>query len=78
MSAVRVEEVRALTYSSAATVQWWTLFRHHGPAERFTIVRPGFPGDLVDVACDDQEHAEWLYAFLLEQGLPKSALKVIR
>ena len=77
MSAVRVEEIRVATYSSRAAADWWTLFRLRGPAERFTTVTPGFPGDVVDVACDDRADAEWLLGHMVAQGIPKAALRVI-
>lgn len=77
MSAVRAEETRALTYSSRAAADWWALFRKRGLAERFTTVQAGFLGDVVDVACDDQDDAEWLLEHMVSQGIPKAALRVI-
>ena len=68
----------------AATTQgtaWWQLFRKRGPSERFADLPPHTPmGSRVQVACDDDsgEHAEWLARHLIEQGLPKSAVKVKR
>ena len=78
MSAVRVEEPRTLTYGSRAAADWWVLFRLRMPASRFTVVKSGFPGDIVDVACESAEDAEWLAARMVEVGVPKAALKVIR
>jgi hypothetical protein len=73
---VRVEETRALTYSTRETANWWALFRSRGPERRFVTVTVGFIGDLVDVLCDSREHAQWLHDNLVDQGIPKAALKI--
>jgi hypothetical protein len=77
VSAVRVNEVRALTYSQEQAREWWAWFRLRMPESRFTTVSVGFPGDLVDVACDSAADAEWLAARMVEVGIPKAALTVI-
>ena len=76
MTAVRVNEVKIFATRTGA--EWWTLFRMGGPSFRFTTVMSSIAGGLVDVACDDREHAEWLMAGMVEQGIPRSALKVIQ
>ena len=76
MSAVRVNEVKIFATRTAS--EWWTLFQLRGPSFRFVTVMSSIAGELVDVACDDREHAEWLMADMIEQGIPRSALKVIR
>ncbi|MFP8944739.1 hypothetical protein ACLIYM_25350 [Streptomyces fenghuangensis] len=78
MTALRVNEVVALAYTPRDTANWWALYRARGPASRFTVVQATIPGDIVDVACDDLEHAEQLRDLLIEQGIPKTALKVIK
>jgi hypothetical protein len=77
VSALRVNEIAALTYTTREAANWWALYRARGPVERFTIVKSYIPGDVVDVACDDRQDAEWLRNHLIAQGIPKSALKVI-
>lgn len=78
MAALRVNEVVVNCYSPRETANWWALYRAHGPAERFTTITAAIPGDLVDVACDNVEDAEWLRDLLIERGIPRTALKVIR
>ena len=79
--ALRVEEITALTYTSRETAEWWIRYRDHGPVARFVPVpvpgRVGFPGQLVDVLCDDREHAEWLRSHMIARGIPRSALKIV-
>lgn len=76
--AVRVNEVVVNLYTPRQTANWWALFRARGPVERFTIVTASIPGDLVDVACDDREDAEWLRDHMIERGIPKTALQIVR
>ena len=76
-AAVRVNEVVVHLYTPRATADWWALFRARGPAARFTIVTTSIPGDLVDVACDDRADAEWLRDHMIEQGIPKTALRIV-
>lgn len=78
MSAVRVNEACALTYSGAAGAEWWAWFRLRMPEQRFTTVSVGFPGDVVDVACASDEDAEWLATRMASVGIPKAALTVVR
>lgn len=77
--AVRVEEILALTYTSGEAAAWWIRYRDHGPSARFAPVagRIGFPGQLIDVLCDDRGHAEWLRTHLITLGIPKAALKIV-
>ena len=74
--AVRVNEVVVNLYTPRETANWWALFRARGPRERFTTVTASIPGDLVDVACDNREDAEWLRDHMIEQGIPKTALTI--
>ncbi|MFF7534897.1 hypothetical protein ACFZB2_38295 [Streptomyces bobili] len=76
-AAVRLNEVVVNLHCPKATATWWALFRARGPAERFTTVTASIPGDLVDVACDDRADAEWLCAHMIEQGVPKTAIKIL-
>jgi len=56
--------------------EWWYLFRALQPVERFQERMPNPQGALVEVACDDREHAVWLAAHLVaEGGLPRHAVK---
>lgn len=57
--------------------EWWTWFRYANPSERFESRLISLGGDLVAVACEDREHAEWLARHMVEFGtVPKSAVKV--
>lgn len=69
---VIVNECRVFATRDAA--DWWSLFRLRGPVSRFRIVTASLGGDLVAVACDDREHADWLSSTLIENGVPKSAI----
>lgn len=77
MTALRVNEVVVNCYCSREAANWWALYRARGPASRFTTVLAAIPGDLVEVACEDRQDAEWLRDLLVERGIPKTALKVI-
>lgn len=77
-TAVRVNEVKALLYTTRQTANWWTLYRSRGPEERFRTVVVGFPGDVVDVVCDSQEHAHDLMKLLIDRGIPPRALKIVQ
>lgn len=78
MTAVRVNEAIVSTYATRDAATWWETFRQAMPPSRFGTVAVGGMGDMVDVACADREHAEWLVGAMTEHGIPKSALKVIR
>lgn len=77
MAALRVNEVAVNLYSPREAANWWALYRAHGPATRFTTVTAAIPGDLVEVACEDREDAEWLRDLLIERGIPRTALKIV-
>jgi hypothetical protein len=58
-------------------LRWWLDFRHrYEPIGRVQIVTASMGGDLLRVKCDDREHAEWLLDHAVQQGIPKSAVKV--
>lgn len=78
MTSLRVNEVKVNCYSPREAANWWALYRAHGPAERFTTVVAAIPGDLVDVACEDVEDAEWLRDLMVELGIPCTALKIVK
>jgi hypothetical protein len=74
-AAVEVNECRV--FATQMGVDWWNLFRHaHTDSGRITTLTPSPAGDLCSVACDSREDAQWLASHMLEQGLPKSAVKV--
>ncbi|MFF8589906.1 hypothetical protein ACF061_00455 [Streptomyces sp. NPDC015220] len=77
MAALRVNEVIVNLYCSRDAASWWALYRARGPHWRFTTVTAAIPGDLVEVACEDIEDAEWLRNLMIERGIPKSALKIV-
>lgn len=72
---VEVSECRVLATARGAA--WWSLFRlRMEPAGRITVITPSLGGDLVHVACDDQEHARWLAGHMHEHaGIPASTAK---
>lgn len=74
---VRVNEISVI--STGRGTAWWISFRRAAePAGRIHIEQPSWIGDVVRVACDDREHADWLAAHMhATAGLPKSAVKVV-
>jgi hypothetical protein len=77
VSAVRVNEARVLATTGGA--DWWGTFRRiYGEEGRLATVTASLGGDLVDVACDDAEHAAWLAEHMQAQGVPATAVRVIR
>ncbi|MEU1433997.1 hypothetical protein ABZ438_07850 [Streptomyces sp. NPDC005786] len=76
MTAVlRVDETALGQFATRDGAQRWELMRHRMP-DRFTTVAVRMPGDLVDITCDDRDHAQWLSTLLHSWGVPKSALKI--
>jgi hypothetical protein len=73
--ALRVDEIGIALHATREGRMWWELFRSRMP-DRFTTVAVRMPGDLVDVACADREHAQWLYAQLRAFGVPQRSLTV--
>lgn len=76
MTAVRVNEM-AIT-ATMLGIDWWLDFRRAHVPERFTVLDASPAGEVVDVACDDREHAVWLASELVRNGVPKRAIRVIR
>lgn len=72
---LRVDEIGVVLFASRDGAQQWELLRARMPG-RFTTVAVRMPGDLVDVACDDRAHAQWLAALLHSWGVPKTSLKI--
>ncbi|MFG2670828.1 hypothetical protein [Streptomyces sp. NPDC048445] len=70
---LRVDEIGVAQFATRKGAHRWELMRARMPG-RFTTVAVRMPGDLVDVACDDRAHAQWLAALLHSWGVPKSAL----
>lgn len=75
-SAAWVEVNEAKVFAARLGANWWITFRHHGPESRFQVVTASIGGDRVRVTCDDREHAAWLLAHIVEQGVPRTAVKV--
>lgn len=72
---VLVNECRIFATHRAA--DWWTWFRYANPSGRFEDRVVSLGGNLVAVACDDREHADWLAAHMVDfAGIPKSAVRV--
>ena len=75
--AVEVNEARVLATRQGAG--WWIAYRSQAErARRVTVVTPSIGGDLVRVACDDQEDAAWLRDHMADSGIPVTALKVVK
>ena len=73
---LRVDEGALALFASREGAARWELMRHLMP-ERFSTVAVRMPGDLVDVTCDDRDHATWLSNLLHTWGVPRASLKVI-
>lgn len=72
---LRVDEIGVALHAPRETRAWWELYRLHHAA-RLTTVAVRMPGDLVDIACTDRAHAQWLADRLYALGVPKISLKV--
>lgn len=74
---VEVSEPKVFTYTGS-NVAWWLLYRQrHEGTGRLTEHGATLVGSLVDVACDDKDHAEWLAAHMVNHGgLHASAVRV--
>ncbi|MET9304959.1 hypothetical protein ACFY65_23410 [Streptomyces cellulosae] len=72
---LRVDEIGIAQYTSRDTQQWWETFRRRMP-DRLTTALVRMPGDLVDIACDDRAHAEWLLSQFRERGVPRQSLAI--
>lgn len=75
MTAVRVNEIKVFATRTAA--DWWAMYRLRGPDNRFAVVTATIGGEVVDVACDDREHAEQLLELMVERGVPRTALSIV-
>lgn len=71
---VQVNEVAI--FATKMGVDWWNLFRSRQEG-RMKVIK-GSIGDLVDIRCEDREHADWLADYMIAHGIPKSAIKVPR
>ncbi|OHV23249.1 hypothetical protein BBK14_24315 [Parafrankia soli] len=73
---VEVNEVKVLGTGRGA--DWWTLYRSRAErVGRVKIVRTVLTGDIVRVACDDRDEAQWLAKHMVNHGgLPRTAVKV--
>lgn len=72
---LRVDEIGVALHAPRETRALWELYRLRHAA-RLTTVAVRMPGDLVDIACDDRPHAQWLADWLYSLGVPKVSLKV--
>lgn len=73
---VVVDEVRVRATGSGS--EHWHYWRRAQHPDRLRVIAASLVGDIVEVACDDREHAGWLVWFLTSQGVPSSALRVAR
>jgi hypothetical protein len=74
--ALEVNETRF--HPAARAGDWWSTFRARSK-RRITVVTPSIGGDLVRVACDDQEDAVWLRDHMVDAGgIPVTAMQIVR
>jgi hypothetical protein len=73
--ALRVDEIGVALHATREGRIWWELLRVRTP-DRFTTVAVRMPGDLVDVACADRDHAVWLRGLLRAHGVPDRSLTI--
>jgi hypothetical protein len=72
---LRVDEIGVALHAPRETRMLWELYRLRH-ATRLTTIAVRMPGDLIDIACDDRAHAQWLADWLYSLGVPKASLKV--
>lgn len=72
-----VVEVNELPlFNTGRGLDHWLGWRQLQPAQRLDI-RGAYPaGQLVWVACDSREDAQWLRGWLIDGGVPHTALRV--
>jgi hypothetical protein len=75
VTAVRVTE--PVITATQMGIDWWLDFRRFHVPGRFTVVEASLAGEVVDVACDDREHADWLAAEMVRNGIPKRGVRVL-
>ncbi len=72
---VEVSETRV--FLSRRGHEWWIWYRFGQPESRFMTVAATLAGEIVRVACDNREEAQWLADHMVSfGGLPKAAVKV--
>jgi hypothetical protein len=73
---VEVNECRV--FATRAGSAWWSLYRLHMDF-RMTDIVVSLGGNLVHVACDDEDEARWLASSMVDNhGLPPKAVKAKR
>lgn len=75
-AALRVDEIGVALHAPRETRVWWELYRRR-MADRLSTVAVRMPGDLVEIACKDRAHAEWLRDEFRARGVPQISLTVI-
>ena len=74
-AALEVNECRV--FATVTGSAWWVMFRQRfRNTERITVLTSTLGGDVVSVACQDIEHAEWLRDTGVANGIPRTAFKV--
>jgi len=75
-----LEVNECVIWASQRGNDWWNEWRlRMEPLGRITVLKPSLGGDVVSVACDSREDAEWLHDHMISfAGIPKSAVKVLR
>jgi hypothetical protein len=74
---VRVNDAHILACGQGAS--WWFWYRRRCDlGGRIHVENATLGGDIVRVACDDREHAEWLAGYMHKMGVPKSCAKPVR
>lgn len=75
--AVEVNEAKIWATASLDGREWWNQYRGHLEHQgRVTVTTPSLGGDMVLVAVDDDEHAQWLVDVVIGNTAPGSARRV--
>lgn len=75
MTVVEVAETRVFATRSGA--DWWGLYlKRFEPTGRIKTVRQTLGGGIMHVSCADQEEAQWWVENAVDNGVPRSALKI--
>lgn len=72
---VRLDEIGLTLHTERETGEWWQLLRRR-MHDRITTVAVRFPGDLIDIACHDRTHAEWLRDEFRRRGVPQRSVSI--
>ncbi|MEX5711892.1 hypothetical protein AB1484_27255 [Parafrankia sp. FMc6] len=72
---IEVNETAILMSGNHALATWWIGYRARADKTgRVEVLTSGI-GDLLRIACEDADEAEWLAGRLIDKGVPKARVR---